>query len=204
MIKTPKIALVILAAGASKRMGEPKQLLPWAGSTLLKQTIKTALNVKGSPVFVVLGANFEVLSSHIENYPVEIIYNSDWEKGLGKSISQSISFFKDSELKFEGILFLLADQPFITAEYLKEMIHAYKPNTGQIIATAYVHGERGVPVLFDAEYFSELESLTQDIGAKQVLKAHETKVEILFSGTKNIDLDTQIEYFDAYKTQFLK
>ncbi|MCH4552876.1 nucleotidyltransferase family protein [Aestuariibaculum lutulentum] len=204
MQNAPEIALVILAAGASKRMGNPKQLLPWGDSTLIEHSIKTALKVNGSPVFVVLGANFEILSEQIESYPIEVIYNCDWKQGLGTSISKAVKHITDSNLKFDGILFLLADQPFITTDYLKQMIAHFKPNKAQIIATSYNEGEKGVPVLFDAIYFKELEALNKDIGAKQVLSTHESKVEILFSGTKNIDLDTQTEYKAAYKAQFLK
>ncbi|MCR8669234.1 nucleotidyltransferase family protein [Aestuariibaculum sp. M13] len=203
MQNAPEIALVILAAGASKRMEKPKQLLPWGDSTLIEHSIKTALRVKGSPVFVVLGANFEILSEQIESYPIEVIHNSDWKQGLGTSISKAVKYITDFKLNFDGILFLLADQPFITTDYLEQIIANYKPNKAQIIATSYIEGEKGVPVLFDAEYVSELESLTEDVGAKRVLKANESKVEILFNDIKNIDLDTQTEYKAAYKAQFL-
>ncbi|WMI65428.1 nucleotidyltransferase family protein [Aestuariibaculum sp. YM273] len=204
MNPSSQIAMVILAAGASKRMGEPKQLLLWGDSTLLEHSIETALDVSANHVYLVLGANYKTLKSKIESRPVEIIYNPDWEKGLGKSISKAVTHLKNSNLKFDGVLFLLADQPFITSDYLEQMIGAFKPKKEQIIATSYVDGENGVPVLFDAVYFTELEALNEDKGAKQILKHHKQKVEILFSGTKNIDLDTQTEYVHAYQAKFKK
>ncbi|WP_027137328.1 nucleotidyltransferase family protein [Gaetbulibacter saemankumensis] len=204
MNKISKIALVVLAAGGSKRMGEPKQLLAWGDFTLLEHAIETALEVRPKYVFVVLGANYETLRRKVENYPVEIINNLDWEIGLGSSISKAVKQINDSILKFDGVLFLLADQPFITSNYLEHMMSLFESHKDQILATSYIDGEKGVPVLFDAIYFKELEALNGDIGAKQILKAHESKVKILFGGTKNIDLDTQTEYKAAYKAQFLK
>lgn len=204
MNKISKTAFVILAAGGSKRMGEPKQLLAWGDSTLLEYTIETALEVSPNDVFVVLGANYETLRRKVESYPVEIINNLNWKKGLGSSISKAVKQINDSILKFDGVLFLLADQPFITSNYLEHMTSLFEPHKDQILATSYMDGEKGVPVLFDAIYFNELEALNGDGGAKQVLKAYESKVEILFGGTKNIDLDTPTQYKAAYKAQFLK
>ncbi|GAA4303603.1 nucleotidyltransferase family protein [Aestuariibaculum suncheonense] len=204
MMHSAPIALVVLAAGASKRMGQPKQLLPWGTSTLLEHSIQTALQAEVKKIFVVLGANHDILKSSIENNPVEIIFNSNWEQGLGSSISKAIHHIQQSDMQFEGVMFMLADQPYITVFYLNTLIRRFKSNNRQIIATSYEHGERGVPVLFDKVYFKELMTLTGDSGAKPIIKAHESEVDIVFCGIKNIDLDTQNDYLIAYQENFTK
>ena len=188
------IAVVILAAGASKRMGTPKQLLKWGSTTLLEHTINTVLDLQTKEVVVVLGANYEVIESKINHHPITILKNEDWEVGLVKSLAFGVEYIKDSKHKFDACLVTLADQPFITSAFLNELIEAYQPKQNQIIATSYNDEKTGVPVIFDASYFEELIKLNDDSGAKHMLKKHKSFVKTFKPEIDNVDLDTKSDY----------
>jgi len=197
----PNIAIVVLAAGASKRMGEPKQLLKWGDSTLINYSIDSVSKVNLNEIIVVLGAHFELIKNDIKNSKVTILYNQNWEMGLGTSIAFAVQYLK---LKVDGVMFVLCDQPFITADFLKEMISKFQPHKNQILATSYGNGQYGVPVLFDKYYFEELSHLNDDYGAKQLLNKYQFQVETLVSPNENMDLDTKQDYTNLYQSKFKK
>ena len=115
-----KVAILILSAGASKRMGTPKQLLKWGKETLLENAVSTAVNVENASLFVVLGANAELIQQKI-TLNAEALYHKDWKQGLGSSIAFGVGTLQ--KLDFDGVLIMLADQPFVTSYYLKELIN---------------------------------------------------------------------------------
>ncbi|WP_298238130.1 nucleotidyltransferase family protein [uncultured Algibacter sp.] len=198
----PNISIVILAAGASSRMGSPKQLLKWGNDSLLNHTIKTALRVDVSEIIVVLGANCKLIETDIKQHPVTILKNENWKLGLGKSIAFATEYVINSNSKSQGILVTLADQPLINSDYLNEMIQDFSPDESQIIATAYTDEKKGVPVLFDAVYFEELTKLSNDEGAKALLKAYDSFVKTLIPPVKNVDLDSKEDYETLHKANF--
>ena len=102
--KRPNIITVVLAAGASSRMGTPKQLLRWGDSSLLKHTIQTVLKVQKQEVIVVLGANFEKIKKEISNCSVTILNNTSWELGLGKSIAFAVEYIQNTFKDVDGVL----------------------------------------------------------------------------------------------------
>lgn len=196
------IAIVILAAGASSRMGTPKQLLNWGDNTLLSHAVKSALATSASDVYVVLGANFNSIEKEIKKFPIAVLKNEEWQLGLGKSIA----FASDHMLKFkpetEGMLIVLADQPLIDTNYLNKMMDDFVVDEQQIIATAYNEKKKGVPVLFDRVYFDELTKLRNDKGAQELLKNHEFFVKTLKPPVKNVDLDSKEDYETLHKDHF--
>lgn len=194
MSKYSNITIAILAAGASTRMGSPKQLLKWEDKTLLQHAIHTAKQTTASNVIVVLGANAEVITSEIENTAVSTLINNEWQQGLGKSIACVSDFMKNSEDKSDGLLITLADQPFVTTEYLDKMILQFSNHENGIIATAYNPKQKGVPVLFDKSYFKELSEITGDDGAKSVLKKYNGQLETIIPNFENYDIDTTSDY----------
>src|SRR5690606_14241954 len=130
-----KTAIVILAAGASSRMGIPKQLLPWGSSTLIGHVIKisTSLNTE---VHVILGANAHVIQPELpmaEN--INFYLNPEWDDGIGNSIAFAVKTLKKHHL--DGILFSLGDQPFVTKDYLEKMRDHFDKNTTSIIASEF-------------------------------------------------------------------
>ena len=191
------IAIIILAAGASTRMGTAKQLLKWQDSTLLESAIDTALKLGTDEVVVVLGASYDAIKKEIEHYPITILKNEDWRAGLGKSLACGVNYLLTSSFNFDGCLVALADQPFITSIFFKHLIHVFNKKESSIIATSYKNETYGVPAVFDKLYFKELSMLNEDKGAKQLLKIHKALVKVLTPEIDNIDLDT-IEDYQKY------
>ncbi|TGV00643.1 nucleotidyltransferase family protein [Flavivirga rizhaonensis] len=196
------IPIVILAAGASKRMGTIKQLLLWGENTLLGHTIQTALKTNTKHIYVVLGANYYTIKKEIEKFPITIIKNDTWELGLGKSIACAVNHILEAESHFEGVLICLADQPFVDADFLNTLIQNFVPNKNKIIATSYKNGFSGVPVIFDKTYTFELSKLIDDNGAKPLLKKYSALVETFKLKLDNIDIDNKEDYDNLYKANF--
>ena len=170
-------------------MGTPKQLLQWGNTSLLGHAIAQAKKVNNH-VFVVLGANYDVISPKITG--VKTIYNKDWELGMGSSIAVGVNHIgKDGA--YSHILIMLADQPYLDAVYLKKMmdVAAKKPNG--IVATQY-QDKVGVPAVFNAAFFNELEQLDQDYGARKLMKRHQDVIVALSPKTSTLDIDTQETY----------
>ena len=198
------IAIVILAAGASTRMGSAKQLLSWGDSTLLEHTINTVLQLDSQEVIVVLGANFEIIKSKVSNHPVTVLKNTSWKIGLGKSIAVAVEYIQKLNYEIDGVMIVLADQPLIDSHFLGELCTAFSPNNNQIITTSYKNGKRGVPVIFDKHYFEELLLLNDDNGAKILLKKYAALVKSLKPQFENLDIDSKEDYNYLHKERFEK
>jgi len=188
-----KIPILLLAAGSSSRMGQPKQLLPWGEQTLIEHQIQTLLQT-GNPVNVVLGSNSNLIIPVIAQYEVDIFINTDWESGMGSSISfgirQIIQKFPDAD----GVLITLLDQPLITTSYFEKILNSFQPSSQQILVSRSTSGWTGVPVLFDKCYLKELTELSNDEGAKKITKRHEESVILLDGGELLEDMDTPERY----------
>lgn len=196
--KTSNIAVIILAAGASSRMGTPKQLLKWKNTTLLGHALKTAKGLNQSKIVVILGANFELIKAKVNLDKCEILKNKNWEEGLGKSIVTGVSHILRNDINIDGVLVMLADQPLVDGSYLNTMIIEYREGPFQIIATSYKNGKQGVPVLFDKAYFEELSQLNDDKGAKEILRKYAENVTIIDAPHDVSDIDTLKDYEALY------
>ncbi|SDE68396.1 molybdenum cofactor cytidylyltransferase [Pricia antarctica] len=188
-----KIAIVILAAGASSRMGEAKQLLPWQDTTLLGNAIRNAKASHANSVTVVLGANAEAIRNEISESQIAIVENRGWASGLGSSIACGTIFLLRKKNKPKGILVMLADQPLIDPAYLNAMMAVFNPRQEMIIATAY-EDRAGVPALFSKDYYKKLTNLDDDFGAKKIIDCDKKKVSILNFGKITVDIDTKSDY----------
>ena len=124
-----------MAAGASTRLGTAKQLLPWKDSTLIETAIATASDLSTTDVYVVLGAHFQPIADQLRPYQVHLLNNKDWELGLGQSIAFGVDQIKQAD--YDGVLIMLADQPFITSDYLKQMTAVFQQGEYPIVATDY-------------------------------------------------------------------
>jgi molybdenum cofactor cytidylyltransferase len=187
------IAAVILAAGASTRMGMPKQLLPYRGRSLLRRATETAIAAHCSPIFVVLGAYSDRIYSEISDLPIQAIENREWQTGMGSSIRCGIQALMDTSPSVEATILLLCDQPFVSTQTIHQLESVYRSTNYPIIASAY-QNTIGVPALFHSTLFSELTRLTQAEGAKKVIQRHINSVVTVEFPQGAIDVDTPDDY----------
>jgi molybdenum cofactor cytidylyltransferase len=182
--------IVILAAGASTRLGKPKQLLPWQGSTLLQHAVQVARQVTDQPV-VVLGAHLHQLQAVLDPAAVQIVHNAAWKEGMASSIRSGLTAVMQQSP--EHVIFIVCDQPFVSAALLQELILAHRKTGKSIIASAY-SGTLGIPALFDASFFPQLLGLEGDTGAKKIIQQHSEHVYAVPFPMGHIDIDTAEEY----------
>ncbi|MCG2460357.1 nucleotidyltransferase family protein [Flavobacteriaceae bacterium F89] len=192
---TPKenIAILILAAGASMRMGRAKQLLPWGKTTLLEHSIAMAIGTNAEQITVVLGANANTIKLAVPMNGISHIVNPNWESGLGSSLACGMQLLTKWKSTHDGILIMLCDQPLMDTGFLNSLIEQFKGGQKGIVATRY--GERaGVPAIFSTRYFSELATLHKDFGAKNLLDQNKSDVLSIDPQGKAIDVDTFEDY----------
>ncbi|WP_426670222.1 nucleotidyltransferase family protein [Mucilaginibacter sp. McL0603] len=186
------IALIILAAGASTRLGQPKQNLVFQRKTLLERAIETAIDTECRPIFVVLGANVDDIDFDIKSKEVKFIFNSNWNEGMASSIRIAISEIEKHE-EINNVLIMLCDQPFVTSKLIAGML-LKQQETGKAIVACKYGDTIGVPALFTRTLFSELLLLRGQEGAKKILKDHPEDVAIIPFDKGNIDIDTKEDY----------
>ena len=196
--KSLKIAMIILAAGESKRMGAIKQILPWKNSTLLGHVIEQGHSSTVDDVFVVLGANIEPILNKIDQNNIIIINNQKWRKGMGTSIACTMHYFKKNSLYFDAVLIALVDQPLLESKHYNALIDNYI-NTNNKIVSTLIKSRAGVPAIFDRKYFNELATLGQDFGAKKIIAANVQDNYTINSGVSHVDIDTIDIYYSLFK-----
>jgi molybdenum cofactor cytidylyltransferase len=158
------VAGVILAAGAASRMGQPKLLLPWLGEALICHAARTALAAGLDPVVVITGASEAGIRSALDGLAVQMVHNPDWEAGQSTSVRVGIEALPS---KTQAVIFLLADQPFVTPELVQALVQTYLQNRPAILAP-FVGEKRTNPVLFDRSIFEYLRGLQGDAGARTI------------------------------------
>lgn len=193
-----QIALIVLAAGVAKRMGVSKQLLPWGDSTLLGSVIKNAFSTDADIVFVVLGAYKNEIGEKIDLLNSIVVINENWEQGLGSSIALITDEIDKKYPNINAVLFVLADQPFISSLHLNAMVKLHHKETESIIITKK-QDYRGVPVLFPRKYFSELMLLSNDEGAKEIIYKNKSQVIEVVTQDNTADIDTYKAYEALHK-----
>lgn len=158
------VAAVILAAGASSRLGQPKQLVVLNGETLLERSIRVADEAGLAPVVVVLGAGAAAIRLRFGLSEAVVVENAGWRQGMASSIRAGVGGLLQS--KTRGVVLMTCDQPAVCAEHLRALT-AYAEKT---LGSAYA-GRRGTPAYFPRRLFSELMRLTGDAGAREMLLA---------------------------------
>ncbi|MBI5917674.1 MAG: nucleotidyltransferase family protein [Bacteroidetes bacterium] len=187
------IAILLLAAGSSTRMEQPKQLLKFRDKTLLEHVVAEALSTSCRPVVVVLGAWFHEIQPAIAHLPVQIVRNINWEDGMSSTIACGMAYLLKNHPDTAAILLLLCDQPFVDAGILNELVKKWQTSGQPIVAAAY-DGTFGVPALFDRSCFEELSELSGRQGAKSLMTAHPGEVATVYFRDGSIDLDTPEDY----------
>jgi molybdenum cofactor cytidylyltransferase len=184
--------LIILAAGQSSRMGQPKQQLQYQGKSLLQHAVHTAMASVCRPVVVVLGAYAEHILTAIKNEPIIIVNNTKWPEGMVSSIRAGVTEL-EKQKDIDSAVIMLCDQPFVNAELINNLIQIKTKSGKGIIACAY-NGTFGVPVLFDKSYFPQLISLQGNEGAKQILTQYVNDLATIAFAAAEIDIDTPADY----------
>lgn len=184
---------IILAAGASTRLGQPKQLLLYNGQSLLRHAVNTALQAMLSNTFVVFGANIDLLKKEVADLLIHIVENTRWKDGMATSIHAGLSAMMRIKPSIENVIILVCDQPFVSATLLSEMIATHKQTSKHIIASAY-DNTLGTPVLFNKKYFAQLLQLQGAEGARKLIKKYADDVSTVLFEKGHIDIDTNEDY----------
>lgn len=188
--------IIILAAGASSRMGMPKQLLMIEGKTLIKRVSEIAMDTPCYPIVTVLGANRALIRKELEKMPITIIDNPQWENGMSSSIKMGLAGAYMTQKAIDAVIFLTVDMPFVSVKLVNEMLtKAIENPDSQIVACSY-EKQVGIPVLFKRSLFNDLLELKGDEGAKKVVLKNKDKTTLVDFPDGKFDLDTIDEYWN--------
>jgi len=188
-----EIPFLLLAAGASSRMGHSKQLLPWGELTLIEHQVHTLLKT-GNPVVVVLGHQADRIGPVLDNFPLRYFIHEQWENGMGSSIAHGIRYLEKEFPAAAGVLITQIDQPLLTASYFHKILGTFQAGSRQIIVSQSVSGWQGVPVLFDRVYFAALQNLSGEGGARKIFRSHPEAVKFVECEDILEDMDTPEAY----------
>jgi molybdenum cofactor cytidylyltransferase len=194
----PDIGIIVLAAGASSRMGEPKQLLRYQKETLLGRAIRAALETKLGPIIVVVGSHADAMQSEIAALNVKIVVNQSWQEGMGSSIRCGLQALATEVTGgTEAAILMLCDQPFVTSDVIRRLADAYVTSGALVVASEYeTNGEKtlGAPALFSRSLFPELMALHGAEGAKRVIARHVAETLVIAMPEAAFDVDTPDDY----------
>lgn len=191
-MKSNLTGIVLLAAGASSRMGKAKQLLEFQAKSLLRRSAETALKISDK-VVVTLGARSEIMRTEITDLPVQIVENKDWKTGMGSSIKTGLEKLIEENESLKSVMILVCDQPFVNADLLQKIIAEFEQTNAPIVACEY-ENTLGVPALFSAEIFPELLALDSKHGAKFLIETHLSNVVRVPFPEGAFDVDTPEDY----------
>lgn len=178
--------VLVLAAGAARRFGSPKQLVRISGEPLLHRAVARACEVAGSAVTVVLGAHAAQLTPMLKHSPASVIVNRQWEEGLASSLRAGIAQLPPG---CEAVMVTLADQAAITTFDLRRLVTEWRRQPDMLVAASY-DGHSGVPAIFPASCFSDLLGLRGDEGARLVLRRMADRCLRIPMPSASIDIDT--------------
>lgn len=189
--RSENIPILLLAAGESKRLGQPKQLVMWKGKQLIAHAIENAQKASAN-VVVVLGNRAGDIQQVISPYDVQSVLNPEWPKGMGKSISVGMGHVSEAFPTAKAVLIMLVDQPFITDAHLQMLVDCSKRWGFSRPVISKFNDHSGVPAIFPAKYFASLMTLDANEGAKKIMGklSSEEYDTVPFDGL-HFDIDTQ-------------
>jgi molybdenum cofactor cytidylyltransferase len=198
-LEGPKVAAIVLAAGASTRYGQPKQLLPVGGKTMLQHVVDVVLASPVDQTIVVLGHRAGEIGSSVRpglptaaDKSADIVTNEEWQAGLSTSVQAGLRAIRPD---VQAALFVLADQPAITPGIIAALLGRYRETGASIVVPTY-EGKRGNPALFDRSLFAELMEVRNDQGGRQLIDRYANRTEKVEVGSEAVlvDVDTEEDY----------
>lgn len=192
MKEDSRTAAVLLAAGASKRMGTAKQLLPIDGQPLVQHVLNNVRHSSVSEVILVLGHSADAIRSELALESTKVVVNENFLQGMGTSLTSGLAAV---DTKMQSALIILADQPFVQPETLDKLIAEHARTRAQIVIPTY-RGFRGNPVLLDRSVFPEVMQLSGDIGCRAIFGDHQDGIVKLAVEDVGIllDIDQKRDY----------
>ncbi len=191
--ETVRIAAVVLAAGESRRMGTPKQLLPFAGRTILQCVVDTLLAAGVDEVIVVLGHLAEQVRAVLDSRPVRPVVNPLHRQGMLSSVKCGV---RAIGAEYDAVLFALGDQPQIASSVVREVMSHYRKGNAGIVIPRY--GEKkGHPIIMNLHtYRDAILNLPEDVGLNALVQAHADDVHLIDMGAEEIvrDIDNRDDY----------
>ncbi|QJB33215.1 nucleotidyltransferase family protein [Chitinophaga oryzae] len=184
-----RTGIVILAAGASRRLGMPKQQVRFRQQSLLQRILHTAQHTTARPIVVVLGAFADTILPDTQDSEAAVVINANWETGMGSSVQTGVQEILRIDNTVSDIMVLLCDQPFITPALLGKLMDTHYQENKGITACAY-GGTKGTPVIFHQKYFSRLITLDGQEGAKKIIQQHPDDLATVPFPEGIIDIDT--------------
>ncbi|MDY6861687.1 MAG: nucleotidyltransferase family protein [Thermodesulfobacteriota bacterium] len=186
------ISAIILAAGESKRMGRPKQLLSLGNQTVIQRVVDNFVNSKVDEVIVVLGFCWKEIEFSIQNKPIKTVLNKAYSNGMSSSIRKGLSSLSRES---DAFFIALGDQPLIKKDLINMLIEKFENSKKGIIVPVF-KGRRGHPVLFSSRYKKDFNILKGDEGGKRILYSNnedilEAEVE---TETVLFDMDEKKDY----------
>jgi len=190
-----RVSAVVLAAGNSTRMGEPKQLLLLGGRTVLERTLENVRAAEVDEVVLVLGAFAEKIRQELPAVffdALKVVVNRDYEQGMARSLREGLAAVIP---QMDAALIVLADQPFVRPETIGRIIERYRQSDAEIVIPFY-EGKRGNPVLLDRSVFAEAMALQGDVGFRALFGRHVAgivEVDVADEGVL-LDIDSRDDY----------
>lgn len=185
--------IVVLAGGQSSRLGSPKQLLAYAGSSLLRHTVNVALNADCGPVIVVTGAKSMEVKQALTGVKIQIVENPGWQEGMASSLRAGLKAMLVAHPEIDGVIFMVCDQPYVNKSVLLCLIET-QHTTGKAVTASSYQGKAGIPALFHHSFFGKLMELKGDKGARMLISAHPHEVAMVPFEEGAIDIDTREDY----------
>lgn len=196
-----RTGILILAAGASTRLGQPKQLVNVGGKPLIRHIAEVAIASDCDPVGIVLGAYATSIGPHLADLKCHIFNNNDWSTGMASSIRCGLRKMRAIAPDLAVIILMVCDQPLVSTHLIRQLIAQHFVSTYPIIASEYA-GILGVPALFHRTFFPNLEALQGDVGAKVIIcQYHSQCLSIPFAeGTFDLDTPTDLTFLSTFST----
>lgn len=192
-----RTAGIVLAGGGSARLGQPKQLLDWRGLPFVQAVARTALEAGLDPVIAVTGAYGDQVAAALSRLPVQVVHNREWQEGQASSIRAGLHALdaggSPSPPFIGSVIFLLVDQPQVTASVLRALVEIHSAELHSIVAPL-VLDQRANPVLFDRRTFPDLLELRGDVGGRAVFGSHRVEYLPWHDDRLLLDVDTPEAY----------